>query len=97
MAVYVAVQHHMEMIMAESVSAHEFATLMAQAGITLLPPAEVEDLRHAHAKLKAMLELLRTPPVALAAEPAFTFSVRSAEASFSRSGESAAQQNLAEK
>lgn len=60
--------------MAEPLPAHEFAILMAQAGITLLPPAEVEDLRHAHAKLKGMLVSLRTPPVPLAAEPAFTFS-----------------------
>ena len=60
--------------MAEPLPANEFAILMAQAGIAL-PPAEVEDLRHAHAKLKGMLELLRKPAVPLAAEPAFTFAV----------------------
>jgi len=59
--------------MAEPVSPDHFATLMAQAGITL-PAEEVEDLRHAHAKLLGMLEVLRAPAPPLAAEPAFTFS-----------------------
>ena len=59
--------------MAEPLPANEFAILMAQAGI-MLPAAEMEDLRHAHAKLRGMLEVLRTPAVKLSAEPAFTFS-----------------------
>ncbi|MBY0339040.1 MAG: hypothetical protein K2X11_20675 [Acetobacteraceae bacterium] len=49
-----------------------FATLLDQAGLKL-PPAEAEDLRHAHAKLRAMLDLLRTPEPALAEEPGFVF------------------------
>lgn len=59
--------------MAEPLPPDHFATLMAQAGITL-PAEEVEDLRHAHAKLLGMLEVLRAPAPTLAAEPAFTFS-----------------------
>lgn len=59
--------------MAEPLSPESFATLLAQAGVSL-PPSEAEDLRHAHAKLMAMLAMLRDPPVPLAAEPAFTFS-----------------------
>jgi hypothetical protein len=59
--------------MPEPLPPAEFALLMAQAGITL-PPAEVEDLRHAHAKLRGMLEMLRAPAPKLAAEPGFTFS-----------------------
>jgi len=59
--------------MAEPLPPDQFATLMAQAGITL-PAEEVEDLRHAHAKLLGMLEILRAPAPPLAAEPAFTFS-----------------------
>lgn len=55
------------------VSPGEFAAMMARAGISL-PPAEVEDLRHAHAKLRGMLEVLRAPAPKLAAEPGFTFS-----------------------
>lgn len=58
--------------MAEPLSPESFATLLAQAGVSL-PPAEAEDLRHAHAKLMTMLAMLRDPPVPLAAEPAFTF------------------------
>jgi hypothetical protein len=58
--------------MAEPLSPERFATLLAQTGVSL-PPAEVEDLRHAHAKLMTMLAMLRDPPVPLAAEPAFTF------------------------
>ncbi len=58
--------------MAEPLSPESFATLLAQTGVTL-PPAEVEDLRHAHAKLMTMLAMLREPPAPLAAEPAFTF------------------------
>jgi hypothetical protein len=58
--------------MAEPLSPESFAGLLAQAGVTL-PAAEVEDLRHAHAKLMAMLATLRDPPVPLPAEPAFTF------------------------
>jgi hypothetical protein len=60
--------------MAEPVLPETFAILMARAGITL-PPDEVEDLRHAHAKLQSMLEVLRAPAPPLAAEPAFTFAV----------------------
>ncbi|MDB5416153.1 MAG: hypothetical protein JWR10_4488 [Rubritepida sp.] len=59
--------------MAEPLSVQDFATIVAQAGLTL-PPAEVEDLRHAHAKLMGMLALLRDPAIPLAAEPALTFS-----------------------
>lgn len=59
--------------MAEPLSPGDFAKLLAQAGIAL-PPAEVEDLRQAHAKLADLLVALRDPPVPLAAEPAFTFS-----------------------
>ncbi|UPY39039.1 hypothetical protein [Sediminicoccus sp. KRV36] len=59
--------------MAEPLPPDQFALLMARAGISL-PPAEVEDLRHAHAKLQAMLEMLRSPAPPLAAEPGFTFS-----------------------
>ena len=58
--------------MAEPLSPETFAILMARAGITL-PPDEVEDLRHAHAKLLPMLGLLRAPALPLAAEPAFIF------------------------
>lgn len=58
--------------MAEPLSPESFATLLAQTGVTL-PPAEVEDLRHAHAKLMAMLEMLREPPMPLAAEPMLIF------------------------
>lgn len=58
--------------MAEPLSPESFAGLLAQAGV-VLPPAEVEDLRLAHAKLRAMLDMLRDPPVPLSAEPAFTF------------------------
>lgn len=59
--------------MPEPLPPQEFALLMARAGITL-PPAEVEDLRHAHAKLGGMLKVLRAPAPRLGAEPAFTFS-----------------------
>lgn len=59
--------------MPEPLPPAEFATLMAQAGISL-PAAEVEDLRHAHAKLLGMLQALRAPAPKLLAEPAFTFS-----------------------
>jgi hypothetical protein len=59
--------------MAEPLPPDQFAILMARAGINL-PPAEVEDLRHAHAKLQGMLEVLRAPAPKLVAEPAFTFS-----------------------
>lgn len=58
--------------MADPLPMEEFAILMAKAGITL-PLAEVEDLRHAHAKLRGMLETLRQPAMPLVAEPAFTF------------------------
>lgn len=58
--------------MVEPLSPESFATLLAQTGVTL-PPAEAEDLRHAHAKLMEMLAMLRDPPMPLAAEPAFTF------------------------
>ena len=58
--------------MVSQIPVEEFATLMAKAGVTL-PAAEVEDLRHAHAKLAAMLDMLRQPAIPLAAEPAFTF------------------------
>lgn len=51
----------------------EFAALLRHAGITKLPPGEVEDIRHAHAKLMAMLATLRDPAPLLAAEPAFAF------------------------
>ena len=64
----------MEFPMADPLPPDQFATLMAQAGISL-PAEEVEDIRHAHAKLMGMLEMLRAPPVPLAAEPAFTFAV----------------------
>ena len=60
--------------MADPLPPDQFAMLMAQAGITL-PAEEVEDLRHAHAKLLNMLEILRAPAPPLAAEPAFTFRV----------------------
>lgn len=60
--------------MPDMVSQDEFNAMLARAGMDL-EVVEVEDLRHAHAKLQAMLELLRTPPVELAAEPAFTFAV----------------------
>lgn len=53
--------------------AHEFAALLRHAGVTRLAAAEVEDIRHAHAKLMAMLAELRDPAPPLAAEPAFTF------------------------
>jgi hypothetical protein len=59
--------------MPEPLSPDQFALLMARAGVTL-PPAEVEDLRHAHAKLQAMLDVLRAPSPRLVAEPGFTFS-----------------------
>lgn len=59
--------------MAEPLPPDQFALLLDQAGITL-PPDEVKDLRHAHAKLLGMLETLRAPAPKLAAEPAFTFS-----------------------
>ena len=58
--------------MAEPLSPESFATLLRQAGVTL-PPAEVEDLRQAHAKLMMMLAMLRDPPLSLPAEPAFSF------------------------
>ncbi|MCX8134145.1 MAG: hypothetical protein N3D18_09300 [Roseococcus sp.] len=58
--------------MAEPLPPEEFALLLARAGIAL-PPEEVESLRQAHAKLAQMLALLRDPPPALAAEPAFAF------------------------
>ena len=58
--------------MTEPLPADEFVKLLARTGVTL-PPAEVEDLRLAHAKLQDMLALLREPPIPLAAEPAFTF------------------------
>lgn len=58
--------------MAEPLSPESFATLLAQTGVTL-PPAEVEDLRHAHAKLMTMLAMLRDPPIPLAAEPMLIF------------------------
>lgn len=58
--------------MPDPIPAEEFGALLARAGLTL-PPAEVEDLRHAHAKLLGMLDLLRDGPPALAEEPAFTF------------------------
>jgi hypothetical protein len=58
--------------MAEPLSPESFATLLAQTGVKL-PPAEAEDLRHAHAKLMTMLAMLRDPAVPLSAEPAFTF------------------------
>ncbi len=51
----------------------DFAALLRHAGITQLPPAEVEDIRHAHARLMDMLATLRDPAPPLAAEPAFTF------------------------
>lgn len=60
--------------MPEPLPPDHFATLMAQAGISL-PAAEVEDLRQAHAKLVGMLEALRKPAPKLVAEPAFTFNV----------------------
>ncbi|MBS7811673.1 hypothetical protein [Roseococcus pinisoli] len=58
--------------MPDMLSPEHLAVLLAQAGISL-PPAEVEDLRQAHAKVLAMAALLREPAVPLAAEPAFTF------------------------
>jgi hypothetical protein len=73
MASYVAAQQNQETPMPEPLTPEDFATLMAQAGISL-PAAEVEDLRHAHAKLAGMLEMLRKPAPKLVAEPAFTFS-----------------------
>lgn len=51
----------------------EFAALLRHAGITRLDAAEVEDIRHAHAKLRVMLATLRDPAPALSAEPAFAF------------------------
>lgn len=54
----------------------EFALLMRQAGMTKLDAAEVEDIRHAHAKLQAMLATLRDPSPPLAAEPAFAFAAK---------------------
>ena len=59
--------------MPEPLPPDQFALLMAQAGVTL-PAGEVEDLRHAHAKLRGMLEMLRAPAPKLVAEPGFTFS-----------------------
>jgi len=59
--------------MPEPLPPDQFALLMARAGVTL-PPAEVEDLRHAHAKLQGMLDVLRAPAPKLVAEPGFTFS-----------------------
>jgi hypothetical protein len=72
MAIYAALQQKDEP-MPDPLPPAAFATLMAQAGITL-PAAEVEDLRHAHAKLQGMLDMLRAPAPKLAAEPGFTFS-----------------------
>lgn len=72
MAIYAAPQQR-DVPMPDPLPPAQFATLMAQAGVTL-PAAEVEDLRHAHAKLAGMLEMLRKPAPKLAAEPAFTFS-----------------------
>ncbi len=51
----------------------DFAALLRHAGLTKLAPAEVEDIRHAHSKLMAMLAVLRDPPPPLAAEPALVF------------------------
>lgn len=59
--------------MPEPLPPDQFYTLMAEARISL-PAAEVEDLRHAHAKLRSMLEILRAPAPRLVAEPGFTFS-----------------------
>ena len=58
--------------MPEPVPPEAFAALLAQAGLKP-EAAEAEDWRAAHAKVLAILELIR--PVELAAEPAFTFAV----------------------
>jgi hypothetical protein len=62
--------------MPEPMPQERFAALMAAAGLDKLPPAEVEDLRLAQAKLQSMLDMLRDPPPGLAAEPAFTFAAK---------------------
>lgn len=58
--------------MPEPVPPEAFAILLAQAGLNP-DAAEAEDWRQAHARLLAILELIR--PNELAAEPAFTFAV----------------------
>jgi hypothetical protein len=58
--------------MSEPLPPDVFATLLEQAGLKL-PPAEAEDLRHAHAKLRTMLAMLRDPAPELTEEPGFSF------------------------
>lgn len=53
-------------------TAEEIATRLAEAGITLTT-AEHADLAGAYARLAPMLAMIRTPLLAPAAEPAFTF------------------------
>jgi hypothetical protein len=61
-----------EGVMPEAVPPDEFTPCWPVPAWTSMPPRR-RILRHAHAKLQAMLELLRAPAPELAAEPAFTF------------------------